>query len=269
MSRSIVESPIRTWVLLFLCGSLLPACLSPQAANGNTPLALVPEVLAVLPHDPSAYTQGLLFYNGHLYESTGLYGRSELRRVDPASGAVLARVPLAQRYFGEGLARVGDQLIQLTWGERTALRYDLHTFALLDRHTYEGEGWGLCFDGRHLYRSDGGSTLVLHDPVTFAVVGTLPVTDAKRPVNHLNELACVGEQIYANVFLTDHIVRIDKQSGRVTAHIDAGHLLPPHERALLPTDAVLNGIAFDPLEMVFYLTGKRWPKMFKVRLRQP
>jgi glutaminyl-peptide cyclotransferase len=257
----------RHLLCLALAGALLLACRAPGPNPGKPPRQLVPEVLAAYPHDPSAFTQGLLFHEGRLYESTGLYGRSELREVDPATGAVLRRARLENRFFGEGLALVGDRLIQLTWAENTALVYDLHTLAPLGRHAYDGEGWGLCFDGTHLFRSDGTSTLSLHDPGTFEKVGTLPVTRENRPLAHLNELACVGPHIYANVFLTDDIVRIDKSSGRVTARIHAGNLLSPRERGALPADAVLNGIAHDPAADVFYLTGKLWPKLFKVHWR--
>jgi glutaminyl-peptide cyclotransferase len=258
---------VRYLIGLAVSAAILPGCPASQL-GAPTPRNLVPEVLATLPHDKSAFTQGLLFHGGHLYESTGLYGQSTLRQVDPRTGTVLRITPLEARFFGEGLALVDNRLIQLTWGENTALVYDLETFALLRQFSYTGEGWGLCFDGRHLYRSDGGSSLILHDPHTFAVIGKLAVTLRGRPLFHLNELVCVEEDIYANVFPTDQIVRIDKSSGRVTARIDARNLLPARERAALPTEAVLNGIAHDPVEDVFYLTGKLWPKLFKVRFRE-
>ncbi len=266
--RSVFRKSLAHYLMvLVVSAATLPGGRASQCAP---PLLreLVPEVLTTLPHDKMAFTQGLLFHNGRLYESTGLYGRSTLRQVDPRTGTVLRSTPLEAHFFGEGLALVGDRLIQLTWGENTALVYDLETFALQRQFFYKGEGWGLCFDGRYLYRSDGGSSLILHDPHTFAVIGKLAVTLRGRPLSHLNELVCVGEDIYANVFPTDQIVRIDKSSGRVTARIDARNLLPARERAALPTEAVLNGIAHDPLEDVFYLTGKLWPKLFKVRFRE-
>jgi len=243
--------------------ALLLLLLSTYQASAQVAL-LVPEVIAIYPTDPEAFTQGLLFHDGRLLESTGLYGRSSLREADPTTGRVLRRVALEERFFGEGLALVGDRLIQLTWREQIALVYDLATFTELERWSYEGEGWGLCFDGTALFRSDGSSTITLHDPGTFAVKGTLPVTRHGRPVPLLNELECVGGKLYANVFLTDMIVVIDARSGIVTAQIDARALTRASGRPLLP-DAVLNGIAYDPDEGVFYLTGKLWPTMFKVR----
>lgn len=246
-----------------LFATLLLLVLSAYQAAAQVEL-LVPEVIATLPHDPTAFTQGLLFHEGRLLESTGLYGRSSLREVDPATGRVLRRVALEDRFFGEGLALVGDRLIQLTWREETALVYDLATFTELERWSYQGEGWGLCFDGAVLFRSDGSSTITLHDPTTFAVVGTLPVTMRGRPVPFINELECVGDKLYANVFLTDVIIVIDARSGIVTAQIDARALTRASGRPPVP-DAVLNGIAYDPAEEVFYLTGKLWPTMFKVR----
>lgn len=229
---------------------------------------LRPEVIASYPHDPEAFTQGLLFYDGRFYESTGLYGRSTLREVDPVTGAVLRQVALEDRFFGEGLALVEGRLVQLTWREETAIVYDLSTFRELARLSYDGEGWGLCYDGTVLYRSDGSSILTLHDPETFAVLGTLPVTLRGQPLPLLNELECVGEAIYANVFTTDAIVVIDKASGVVTAQIDARALTAASGRPPV-RDAVLNGIAYDPQEDVFYLTGKLWPTMFKVRFAPP
>jgi glutaminyl-peptide cyclotransferase len=267
--RSLRASMASILSLLLLGGATAPVFGNPPGrVPDGTVEQLVPEVLAVYPHDPRAFTQGLLFYAGRLYESTGLYGASELRRLDLETGKVTQRVRLDNRLFGEGLALVGDRLVQLTWVEKTALVYDLATFDKIASWRYEGEGWGLCFDGFFLYRSDGSSTLFRHDSHTFERVGSLAVTLHGRPARNLNELACVGTHIYANVYLTDTIVRIDKNSGRITARIDAAHLLSAAEKAALPAGAVLNGIAHDPAQDVFYLTGKLWPKLFKVRFRR-
>lgn len=220
------------------------------------------QVLSVRPHDVSAFTQGLLLYRDELYESTGEYGRSTLRRVDPATGTVRQRIDVDPQYFAEGLARVGDQLVQLTWREGTAFVYDRASFVETDAFGYAGEGWGLCFDGRRLVMSDGSDRLTFRDPDTFEIQGQQQVTQAGVPLARLNELECVGDQVYANVWTTDEIVRIDPASGAVTAVIDASGLLTEDER--LRAD-VLNGIAWDPETGHFLITGKWWPWLFEVR----
>jgi len=219
------------------------------------------EVIAVLPHDRGAFTQGLLWHAGNLYESTGLQGASSLRQLDE-TGDVMRIVRLDPVLFGEGLARVGDRLIQITWQHGIALVYDLHSFEKVHEFRYTGEGWGICYDGQRLVMSDGSSGLSLRDPQTFEVVGTIAVTLEGRPIDRLNELECVGDHVYANVWLTDTIVRIDQRTGRVDATIDASGLLTREER--LGAD-VLNGIAFDLDRDRFLITGKLWPKLFEVR----
>ncbi len=225
-----------------------------------------PEILRAVPHDPGAYTQGLVYHDGRLFESTGQYGRSELREVDPATGEILRRVALDSMYFGEGLARVEERLIQLTWRERTALVWDLESFELLDTFTYDTEGWGLCYDGESLWMTTGSHMLYRRDPESFELLGGVAVTRDGIPERMINELACVGRYVYANVFLTDRIVRIDKRTGRVVEVIDASGLIPEGGRPQ-STDAVLNGIAHDPSTDTFYLTGKLWPTMWEARLR--
>lgn len=220
------------------------------------------EVVATLPHDPQAFTQGLVWHAGKLYESTGLNGRSSLREVDPATGVVRRQADLARELFGEGLALVGDELVQLTWQNGIAITYDRATFAERRRFTYSGEGWGLAFDGTHLVMSDGSSSLFLRDPKTFTITSTLPVRRAGSAVQRLNELEVVGQQIYANVWMTDRIVVIDAATGVVTAEVDAARLLTAAERARAD---VLNGIAHDPTTGDFLITGKLWPKLFRVR----
>ncbi|ADI13711.1 glutaminyl-peptide cyclotransferase [Truepera radiovictrix] len=250
-------------VATLVAASLLGGC-SAQAA-----VPLVPEVLATYPHDPEAFTQGLLWDGGRLFESTGLYGASTLREVVPETGEVVRLVALDARYFGEGLALVGDRLIQLTWQEGTAFVYDRATFERVGTFSYEGEGWGLCFDGEALYMSDGSATLTRRDPETFEVLETVEVTLRGEPVALLNELECAKGRVYANVFTTDVIVRIDPASGRVQGVVDASALLSAEERARLTRDAVLNGIAYNPEADTFYLTGKLWPKLFEVRFVAP
>lgn len=240
------------------------ACTLPVLAGARAVEHWTVEVLASLPHAPDAFTQGLLLHDGYLYESTGLYGRSSLRKVDPETGEVVRRLALDSAYFGEGLERVGNRLIQLTWKEGLALVYELDTLTLVQAHQYGGEGWGLCFDGESLWMSDGSDTLYRRNPTDFSLLDQIAVTQEGLPLYQLNELACVGDYIYANVWKEPRIVRIDKRSGRVDADIDATPLLALSGRPADP-EAVLNGIAHDPKGDDFYLTGKLWPSMFRVR----
>ncbi|ART82832.1 hypothetical protein CBP31_09515 [Oceanisphaera profunda] len=243
-------------------------CLSSVEVSANSSVEqLGIKILAELPHDPAAFTQGLLLYKGHFYESTGLYGHSSLRKVQPTTGEVVAKRKLESGYFGEGLARVGQQLIQLTWREGQALVYDLADLSLQQVFHYQGEGWGLCFDGEQLWMSDGSSTLQQRNPQDFSLHSQVSVTLHGEPLNLLNELACVGEYIYANIWQDHRLVRINKTTGRVEAEIDASAVIAASGRGRDP-EAVLNGIAYDEQEQVFYLTGKLWPKMFKVQLQE-
>jgi glutaminyl-peptide cyclotransferase len=236
---------------------------SPAAGPGPTGSAerLRVKVLSVRPHDPAAYTQGLVWDHGTLYESAGLYGRSSLRQVDPRTGEVLRRLDVPPGFFAEGLAEVGNRLVQLTWKEGVAFQYDVRSFERIGEFSYQGEGWGLCDDGRRLVMSDGSGRLAFRDRRTFALLGGVDVRLDGRPATQLNELECVGGAVYANVWMTDQILRIDPTSGRVTAVIDAGGLLDAAEQAQAD---VLNGIAYDPEKKTFLITGKLWPKMFEV-----
>ena len=220
------------------------------------------EVVARLPHDRGSFTEGLVMAGGKLYEGSGLRGESTLREVDPRSGAVTRSIPIAAKYFGEGIAVVDDRMIQLTWQEHTALVYQLSDFKPLTTFTYDTEGWGLCDDGARLVMSDGTNQLYFRNRSTFAVLSKVSVTKNGAPLDQLNELECVDGQVYANVWQTDTIVRIDPASGKVTAEIDASGLLSADEKRGAD---VLNGIAYDPATKNFLLTGKYWPTMFEVR----
>lgn len=235
---------------------------APQGAAANVVQSLRVEVLRELHHDTSAYTQGLLWWDGGLYESTGRYGESRLRRLDPATGAVEQQVAVPPAFFGEGLARAGDRLIMLTWMAERALVYDLRSFDAVRTFRYRGEGWGLCHDGDRLVMSNGSDTLTFRDAESFEAVGEVRVTLRGRPRDQLNELECVDGAVYANVWQEDFIVRIDPASGRVTHQIDASGLLTREEARGVD---VLNGIAYQPDDGTFYITGKWWPKMFEVR----
>jgi glutamine cyclotransferase len=259
------------FVALFACVMLAGLRATPPPASGNTAAApdqLRVEVLSVRPHDPSAFTQGLLLHEGYLYESTGRgNGEARLRKVDPLTGIAVREIyvppdDLGQYYWGEGLARVENRLIQLTYRGETALVYAVDSFEVLGNHRYVGEGWGLCHDGSRLVMSNGSDTLTFRDPDTFHVVGRLQVTEDGVPLDRLNELECVDSLVYANVFMTDYIVAIDARTGAVSARIDASGLLSSEEEQGAD---VLNGIAYDPDSDTFLLTGKNWPKLFEVR----
>ncbi len=243
---------------LLACATILWSCDRPVAELGY-------ELLRTLPHDAQAYTQGLLVRDGVFFESTGRYGRSEVRRVDVATGRVLASHALSEDHFGEGLALVGDRLIQLTWKAGLAFVHDVATLAPVDTLEYEGEGWGLCHDGESLFMSDGSGTLQRRDPDTFDLVERIAVTRDGFSVRNLNELECVGYDIYANIYQSDEIVRIDKRTGEITGRLDAYPLSLATGRPADP-GAVFNGIAHDERTGTFFVTGKLWPAIFEIAI---
>ena len=242
---------------------LATACVVPTVYRPAT-AALSYRVVATWPHDPGAFTEGLVWAAGELYESVGLEGQSELRRVDLGTGAVRQRHVLASELFGEGLTLHGDRLIQLTWRSHVGFVYDRGSFRALRQFTYPTEGWGLASDGTRLIMSDGTATLHLLDPDQLRETGTLVVTDQGVRVHNLNELEVVGHVLYANVWHSDHIARIDLASGQVTAWIDLTGILGIEQPA--DHEAVLNGIAYDAAHDRLLVTGKRWPKLFAIEI---
>lgn len=222
-------------------------------------------VVRTYPHDPQAFTQGLFFRDGFLYESTGLKGRSSIRKLRLETGEVLQEAKLPAEVFGEGISDWGDRLIALTWQEQTGFVLDLKSFKVLRTFRYPGEGWGLTRSSRELIMSDGTSELRLLDPLTQRELRRLRVTAAGRPVDRLNELEWVNGQVFANIWQTDRIARIDPATGHVVGWIDLTGLLPASERAAGAVD-VLNGIAYDPAAERLVVTGKLWPKLFEIQL---
>ena len=248
------------FALLCLCAcqvqSSIPSTLSLQAH--------IEVIGGPLAHDPLAFTQGLLVNDAFFYESTGLVGQSTLRKVDMLSGKVLAQTKLNPDYFGEGLALLDGRFYQLTWRNRVGLIYDAKTLEEISTFSVDGEGWGLTTDGESLIRSDGSAMLTWHDPLSFNPTHSLQVTLEGQPVTQLNELEYIEGFIYANIFMTDTIVRIDPSTGQVLTVIDASSLRL--ESTKVDINSVLNGIAWDPATKSLYLTGKNWPVLYKVKI---
>ncbi len=234
----------------------------PGFARGSVPL-INPTVISQFPHDNEAFTQGLLFHDGFLYESTGLYGESTLRQTEITSGTVVRQVELPDELFGEGLTRINERLIQITWKEQRALVYAIDSFEVINEYTYEGEGWGLTFDGDYILMTSGDHYLQFRDPFSFELVQKLPVTLNGRPLARLNELEFIEGNVYANIWGEDFIARIDPQTGQVTSLIDCRKLIPAASRQ---RENVLNGIAWDQENRLLYITGKNWPSLFAVSI---
>ena len=256
------------------------AALAPKRTNADaTPPAIpfdssTPRFVArasrAFPHDTSAFTEGLLVHAGHLLESTGLEGHSEIREVNAATGAVLRRVSLRGTLFGEGIAVVQHRLFQLTWQTGRGYVYDATSLAPLDSFSYAGEGWGLTSDGGQLYMSDGSDRIRVIAPDGFQLLRTIAVTEAGRPVWMLNELEWVRGELWANVYQTDLIARIDPGTGRMHGWIDLGQLQPPAERqALAARGGAANGIAVDTIRNRVLITGKLWPRVFEFEIPAP
>jgi glutamine cyclotransferase len=220
-------------------------------------------VVHVYPHDPEAFTQGLEFRGGFLYEGTGLNGRSSIRKVALETGKVLQQAPVGSQYFGEGITVVGSELFELTWQAKRGFVYDLNSFRLLRDFEYPGEGWGLTHDARQIYMSDGSAQIRVWNPSSLQELRRINVHDGNKPIDSLNELEFVQGEIYANVWQTERIARISPTDGRITGWIDLTGLLTYEEQTRAD---VLNGIAYDSLGDRLFVTGKLWPKLFEIQL---
>jgi glutamine cyclotransferase len=242
---------------------LITACASSSVAQRQPAPVQGVRVVAAFPHDPAAFTQGLVFADGVFYESTGLNGESSLRRVEVTTGKVLQAVKVPEEYFAEGLALVGDELLQLTWQHHRGFVYDRKTFAQKRTFAYKGEGWGIAYDATGgLVMSNGSDTLTFLDPKTQAATRTLRVQDAGRPVSNLNELEWIDGEIWANVWTTDRLARISPVTGDVKAWVDLSALWPREQRQ--PPADVLNGIAYDKATRRIFVTGKKWPRVYQI-----
>jgi glutaminyl-peptide cyclotransferase len=242
---------------------------APVAAQAASPASSIRwygyDIVRTYPHDRKAFTQGLLYRDGFLYESTGLNGSSSLRQVELETGTVVRQVPVDREYFAEGLADTGSRLVQLTWQSGLGFLYDRPTFTQTGTFKYTGEGWGLTMHGNRLLMSDGSSTLRWLDPATLAQTGTLPVRESGGTVEGLNELESVKGEVFANVWQTDSIVIISPESGQVTGRINLRGLLSAED--MTQQVDVLNGIAYDAAHDRLFVTGKWWPKVFEIRLK--
>lgn len=236
----------------------------PEKINPVTPIAYTYEIVNTFPHDRKAFTQGLVFENGVLYEGTGLPGRSSLRKVELETGNVLQMHKLSTKFFGEGITIYGDNIIQLTFRENIGFVYNKDTFELLREFNYPTEGWGITHDGSRLIMSDGTPTLYFLDPETFEQVSRIKVQDQRAPVWGLNELEYIDGQIYANVWPTERIAIIAPDSGGVTGWIDMQGLLAPQDYTEYVD--VLNGIAYDKNNGRLFVAGKFWPKLFEIKV---
>jgi glutamine cyclotransferase len=224
------------------------------------------EIVNIWPHDPGAFTQGLVFLEGKMIESTGQVGRSSLRNIEIQTGRILKQIDIPPPYFAEGIALLNNKIYQLTWEQQLGFIYDAQSFERLGEFKYDGEGWGLTSDGRSLILSDGSNRIRFIDPDSFQVRKTIAVMDEKVPVRDLNELEFVNGEIYANIWHDDRIAVINPQTGRVTAWIDLTGLLQPGD--VQDSEAVLNGIAYDQSTGRFFVTGKLWPRLFEIKIKR-
>ena len=241
-----------------------PTSALPTPSPDLTPIQYTYRVVNTYPHDSNAFTQGLVWDDGIVYEGTGLNGRSSLRRVDLLTGTVQQQIDLEEQYFGEGIVVFDDRIIQLTWRNNTGFVYDKNSFAQLDTFSYPTEGWGITSDGERLIVSDGTYALYFWDPETLAQIGSVSVYDDRGLVRSLNELEYVNGEVFANVWQTTRIARIDPGNGRVTGWIDLSGILD-QSTLTQPVD-VLNGIMYDPIEDRLFVTGKLWPTVFEIEL---
>lgn len=252
-------------IIVVIVGGVLAVALN-GGQTGNRPAGQAVNytysVVKTYPHDTAAYTEGLIYSNGSLYESTGEYGTSSLRRVDLETGRVLQEYNLPSDYYGEGLTIVDGKLIQLTWLEHVGFIYDANTFALIRNFSVTSQGWGLTYDGANLILSDGSSALTFLNPQTYQVTGQVNVKDGNQSINNINELEYVNGDVYANIWMTNRIAIINPQTGQVKGWIDLTGIYQP-----TGFNSVLNGIAYDQQTNRLFVTGKNWPNLYEITIK--
>lgn len=259
-------------IFLYTAIALFAACKNkdkegPVTPDPDAPKMMTYSIVSTFPHDTSSYTQGLLIYNGEMYEGTGNYGRSKLRKVELATGKAQSEISLDKKFFGEGITILRDTVYQLTWREKTVLVYTLKDFKKIREVPVDFEGWGLTHDGTHLIVSTGGSDLLYYDPSTFKLVKTQTVMESGGKAFNLNELEYIDGYIYANQYLYPYIFKIDPVSGKVVAKADLTQMWG-RIRAIDPDAEVPNGIAYDSATRKIYITGKWWPELYEVQFSQ-
>jgi glutamine cyclotransferase len=260
---------MRRFVAIFVSFLVLAVLLAVSQTQGPASTSTKQygyRVIRTYPHDPTAFTQGLEYREGVLYEGTGRQGESFLRKVGLETGKVIQQIPLDRKYFGEGITVLNRQIVQLTWTTEIGFIYDQGSFQMIRNFKYPGEGWGLANDGSQIFMSDGTPIIRVLDPITLQEKRRITVRDGSSPVKMLNELEVVRGELYANVWQTDRIARISPADGKVLGWIDMTGLLTPQERAKATGDGVLNGIAYDTLGSRLFVTGKLWPKLFEIQL---
>jgi glutaminyl-peptide cyclotransferase len=272
MSSSIGRNMFRKpwWLMAPVLGVivLLATLRQNDQADGQekNKLTAKAQIVATFPHDSKDFCQGLVVEGNTVYEGTGQYGSSLLKKYDLETGKVLQQVALHQNYFGEGIAVIGEKLFQLTWKERVCVIYDKATLQQVGQLNYTGEGWGLATDGTHLFMSNGSAVIQVFDPETFKPIRKIRVTFGRKPQENLNELEFVGDELWACIWYEDRIARIDPETGKVKGYFDCSALYPFNQRP--NREHVLNGIAFDATAKRLFITGKLWPKIFEVKLPQ-
>ena len=258
-------TPTATAILL---PTITPTELPPRPENTASPSSVLTytyQIVNIYPHDQAAFTQGLIFTDDIFYEGTGLHGQSSLRKVSPETGEVLQSIPIPEQFFAEGITVFDDQVIQLTWQSNIGFVYDKDSFTLQREFSYPTEGWGITHDGQQLIMSDGTANLYFLNPETFEETGRVQVHDKNGPVIHLNELEYINGEVYANIWKTHNLARINPKTGEVVGWVDLSGLLQPEDYSQGQID-VLNGIAYDAQTDRLFVTGKWWPKLFEIEL---